>query len=101
MDEKKIFIHYQHRKVDDAIDETLAEYVIPQLRNLIEAAAQRIIDRPGFEKSPFAKEFCGELLIKGLAGLLAISSFEDTETARMVMLEPRFVNWWFGLEDEE
>jgi hypothetical protein len=101
MSDFKMFICYQPRKVDDAIDEAIVEHVIPQLRALIDAAAAKVLENPGFEQSPIAKEFAAELIIKGLAGVLALSSFDDAETARRIMLEPKFINWWFGLEDEE
>lgn len=101
MEDAKLFVCAHSRKVDDAIDLAIVEHIIPQLRVLIDTASQAVIKTPNFEDSPFAKEFAGELIIKSLAGLLALTSFEDVETARPIMLEPKFTNWWFGIEDEE
>lgn len=97
----QMFIHYNVRKADDAIEETLASEVIPQLRTILETAAQHIIEQPGFENSPYAKEFAAELMIQKLVGFLGLSDFEDTETARLTMFAPNYVNWWFQLEDEK
>lgn len=100
MSDFKMFICYQPKRVDEAVDVAIVEHVIPQLRALIDAAAGKVLETPGFEQSPIARVFAAELIIKGLAGLLALSNFDDVETARPTMLEPKFIDWWFGLEEE-
>ena len=97
----EMLIHHLPRKVEDAVDQTLASDVIPQLRTLIEAAAKTVTSRPGFENSPYARDVAAERLIKELAGFLALTSFDDVETARLSMLRDECANWWCGLEGAE
>lgn len=95
------FIHYKRAEVDDAIDHAVAIDILPTLRSLIREAAERIGTQPGFEQSPYAQELAAELIIKELAGFLALTSFDDRDTARPSMLETPFINWWFGLDKPE
>lgn len=93
------FIHHDLKAVRKDLVNTLAEKIVPQLRQLIETEGKRISDSYEAD-NPFGQEAASAELLHALTETLFLGNVaDDGSLLKLHQMTPKHVKWWVDIAE--